>query len=220
MSAVTMIIILFMSVIIALVVGYFIGSMTGRGNARAAVEEKRKHDELKEDVREHFRQTSALMSRMAEDYRQMQEHMSVGAEKLAGLTPERQVETRLGQAQQTQQHLTQQGEDVTAQASNDARTAQPSNGESSRQSQASAGATQDSHLGDQASTGQTAASQDADKPGATQSGTEKKSEDSVAVSNSDSATGQARSGGAEQARGKPGQPARAKHVPIGSARKK
>lgn len=89
LSAVSMIIIFFVGVIIALVIGYFIGSMTGRSGAKAAAREKQKHDELKSDVREHFRQTSAIMSRMAEDYREMHQHMAEGAEKLADLKDER-----------------------------------------------------------------------------------------------------------------------------------
>ncbi|AWN15729.1 YhcB family protein [Salinisphaera sp. LB1] len=91
LSPVVMIIILAVCVVIALVIGYFIGSRAGNDYNEVADKEKQKHDDLKADVREHFQQTSAIMSRMVDDYRDMYRHMSEGAQKLADLSDEKMV---------------------------------------------------------------------------------------------------------------------------------
>ena len=69
LSPVALIIILAVCVVIALVIGYLIGSRSGSDHNEAAEREKQKHDELQANVREHFQQTSAIMSRMVDDYR-------------------------------------------------------------------------------------------------------------------------------------------------------
>lgn len=91
LSPAIMIIILIVCVVIALVIGYIIGNRMGGHGKQAAAQEKQKHDELKADVREHFQQSSAIMSRMVEDYRAMYQHMSEGAEKLGELNTEKMV---------------------------------------------------------------------------------------------------------------------------------
>lgn len=91
LSLAAMIIILLVCVIIALAIGYFIGSRTGGSQGAALKEEQQKHDEYKADVREHFQQTSAIMSRMVDDYRDMYQHMSEGAEKLAEIGNEKGI---------------------------------------------------------------------------------------------------------------------------------
>lgn len=76
---------------IALAVGYFLGSRFGGKKSVAMKEATEKHDSYKNDVREHFEQTSAIMSRMVDDYRDMYKHMADGAEKLAEMHPEKLV---------------------------------------------------------------------------------------------------------------------------------
>ncbi len=77
--------------VIALVIGYFIGSRFGGKRSVALREVQNQHDRYKSDIREHFEQTSAIMARMVTDYRDMYQHMSVGAEQFAGLRPEKRV---------------------------------------------------------------------------------------------------------------------------------
>ena len=85
------ILIVFGCVIVALLIGYFIGSRFGGKKSVAMREVQEKHDGYRNDVREHFEQTSAIMSRMVEDYRDMYKHMAEGADKLADMHPERLV---------------------------------------------------------------------------------------------------------------------------------
>src|SRR5699024_449922 len=87
----SMIIILVICIIVALVIGFFIGRRAGGGSATAIKEERRKHDEYKNEVREHFKETSAIMTRMVEDYRAIYLHVSEGAEKLADLGSEKTI---------------------------------------------------------------------------------------------------------------------------------
>ncbi|RJS93348.1 ZapG family protein [Salinisphaera sp. Q1T1-3] len=91
LSPVAWIIIIALAAVVALIVGYFIGSRAGGGVDRSEelAEEKKKHEDFRSDVREHFQQTSAIMSRLAEDYREMHQHMSVGAERLADMDREK-----------------------------------------------------------------------------------------------------------------------------------
>lgn len=77
--------------VVALAVGYFLGSRFGGKKSVAMREVREKHDGYKNDVREHFEQTSAIMSRMVDDYRDMYKHMAEGAEKLAEMHPEKLV---------------------------------------------------------------------------------------------------------------------------------
>jgi len=83
--------ILVVAVLVALVIGYFVGSRLGGRKSTAMKQATEEHDSYKSDVREHFQQTSAIMSRMVEDYRDMYDHMSTGAEKLADLHREKLV---------------------------------------------------------------------------------------------------------------------------------
>ncbi|MES1924396.1 DUF1043 family protein [Salinisphaera sp. T31B1] len=91
LSPVVLILILVVGVVIALVIGYFLGSRFGGKKSVAMKEATEKHDSYRNDVREHFEQTSAIMSRMVDDYRDMYEHLSDGAEKLADMHPEKLV---------------------------------------------------------------------------------------------------------------------------------
>lgn len=76
---------------VALLIGYFLGSRFGGKKSVAVKEATEKHDSYKNDVREHFEQTSAIMSRMVDDYRDMYRHMAQGADKLAEMHPEKLV---------------------------------------------------------------------------------------------------------------------------------
>lgn len=91
LSPVALVLIVVACAVVALLVGYFLGSRFGGKKSVAMREAQEKHDSYKNDVREHFEQTSAIMSRMVEDYRDMYQHMAEGAEKLADIHPERQV---------------------------------------------------------------------------------------------------------------------------------
>lgn len=85
-------VILIACVLIGLGFGFLIGFfLRGGGKNKAVQEAHDAHDAYREEVREHFEQTSAIMSRMVEDYREMYEHMSEGAGKLADMHPERVI---------------------------------------------------------------------------------------------------------------------------------
>lgn len=80
--------------IVGLLIGYLIGHFLGGGKSgakAAAAQAAKAHEAYRDDVREHFEQTSHIMSRMVDDYREMYEHMSAGAGKLANIHPERVV---------------------------------------------------------------------------------------------------------------------------------
>jgi uncharacterized membrane-anchored protein YhcB (DUF1043 family) len=91
LNAVALAFILLACAVIALIIGYFIGSRFGGKQSLAIREARKEHENYKSDVREHFEQTSAIMARMVSDYRDMYQHMSVGVEKFAGLRPEKLV---------------------------------------------------------------------------------------------------------------------------------
>ena len=90
LSPVALVLIVVACAVVALLVGYFLGSRFGGKKSVAMREAQEKHDSYKNDVREHFEQTSAIMSRMVEDYRDMYQHM-VRCGELADIHPERQV---------------------------------------------------------------------------------------------------------------------------------
>ncbi|MBO9470707.1 DUF1043 family protein [Endozoicomonas sp. G2_2] len=91
LSPVALILIVVVCAVVALLIGYFLGSRFGGKKSVAMKEATEKHDSYKNDVREHFEQTSAIMSRMVDDYRDMYQHMAEGAEKLAEMHPEKLV---------------------------------------------------------------------------------------------------------------------------------
>lgn len=91
MSPAALFLILVVCVIVALLIGYLVGSRFGGKKSVAMKEAVEKHDGYKNDVREHFEQTSAIMSRMVDDYRDMYQQLSEGAEKLADMHPEKRV---------------------------------------------------------------------------------------------------------------------------------
>ena len=91
LSPVALILIVAACAAVALLIGYFLGSRFGGKKSVAMKEASEKHDSYKNDVREHFEQTSAIMSRMVDDYRDMYQHMADGAEKLAEMHPEKLV---------------------------------------------------------------------------------------------------------------------------------
>lgn len=78
-------------VIVGLLLGYVIGHVQHRGKGKAADEAVKTHEDYREEVHEHFQQTSQIMSRMVDDYREMYQHLSAGAGKLANIHPERVV---------------------------------------------------------------------------------------------------------------------------------
>ena len=84
--------VLVVAVVTALVVGYAIGKRRGSAQHAGGIRRARaSHDAYKDDVREHFERTSAIMSRMVDDYRQMYEHMSTGAHRLADIHPQKRA---------------------------------------------------------------------------------------------------------------------------------
>lgn len=91
MSPLALILIVVVCAVVALLVGYFLGSRFGGKKSVAMKQATEQHDSYKNDVREHFEQTSAIMSRMVDDYRDMYQHMAEGAEKLAEMHPEKLV---------------------------------------------------------------------------------------------------------------------------------
>lgn len=78
-------------IVVGLLIGYAIGHVQHRGGGKAAEQAAQAHDEYRADVHEHFEQTSKIMSRMVDDYREMYQHLSAGAGKLANIHPERVV---------------------------------------------------------------------------------------------------------------------------------
>jgi len=91
LSPAVLILILVIAAVVALLIGYVLGSRFGGKKSVAMKEATEHHDTYKSDVREHFEQTSAIMSRMVDDYRDMYEHLSDGAERLADMHPEKQI---------------------------------------------------------------------------------------------------------------------------------
>ncbi|WP_110654370.1 ZapG family protein [Salinicola halimionae] len=77
---------------IGVLVGYWLGTRMGGHNTEPMRELNREHKVYKEDVREHFEQVSATMTRMVEDYREMYQHVAKGAEKLADMHHETVIE--------------------------------------------------------------------------------------------------------------------------------
>lgn len=77
---------------IGVLVGYWLGTRMGGHNTEPMRELNREHNAYKEDVREHFEQVSATMTRMVEDYREMYHHVAKGAEKLADMHHETVIE--------------------------------------------------------------------------------------------------------------------------------
>lgn len=77
---------------IGVLVGYWLGTKMGGHNTEPMRELHREQKAYKEDVREHFEQVSATMTRMVEDYREMYNHVAKGAEKLADMHHETVIE--------------------------------------------------------------------------------------------------------------------------------
>jgi len=77
---------------IGVLVGYWLGTRMGGHNTEPMRELNREHKVYKDDVREHFEQVSATMTRMVEDYREMYHHVAKGAEKLADMHHETVIE--------------------------------------------------------------------------------------------------------------------------------
>ncbi|MDH4571454.1 ZapG family protein [Salinicola acroporae] len=77
---------------VGVLVGYWLGTKMGGHNTEPMRELNREHTAYKEDVREHFEQVSATMTRMVEDYREMYHHVAKGAEKLADMHHETVIE--------------------------------------------------------------------------------------------------------------------------------
>src|SRR5699024_185947 len=78
-------------IIVGLLLGYFVGHAQHKEKGKAADEAVKAHADYREEVHEHFQQTSEIMSRMVDDYREMYQHLSAGAGKLANIHPERVI---------------------------------------------------------------------------------------------------------------------------------
>lgn len=78
-------------VVVGLLLGYVVGYAQHRDKGKSAEEAVKAHEDYREEVHEHFQQTSQIMSRMVDDYREMYQHLSAGAGKLANIHPERVV---------------------------------------------------------------------------------------------------------------------------------
>lgn len=91
-------------IIVGLLIGYAIGHVQHRGGGKVAEQAAQAHDEYRADVHEHFEQTSKIMSRMVDDYREMYQHLSAGAGKLANIHPERVVTPPPAPEAITEQH--------------------------------------------------------------------------------------------------------------------
>lgn len=87
----TLVLAIVVCLIIGLLVGYLIGHFLGGGKGKAVKEAAKAHDDYREEVRDHFEHTSQIMSRMVDDYREMYQHMSDGAGKLANIYPEKVI---------------------------------------------------------------------------------------------------------------------------------
>ena len=61
LSPIALILIVVVCAVVALIVGYFLGSRFGGKKSVAMKEATEKHDSYKNDVREHFEQTSAII---------------------------------------------------------------------------------------------------------------------------------------------------------------
>ncbi|WP_110685577.1 ZapG family protein [Salinicola aestuarinus] len=71
--------------VVAILLGYWLGTKLGGHNTEPMRKLNSEHNEYKDEVREHFEQVSATMTRMVEDYREMYQHVAKGAEKLADM---------------------------------------------------------------------------------------------------------------------------------------
>lgn len=78
-------------VVIGLGLGFLIGHFLGGDKEEAAQKEAEAHEAYRDEVHEHFEQTSQIMSRMVEDYRELYKHMSDGAGNLANIHPEKVI---------------------------------------------------------------------------------------------------------------------------------
>ncbi|WP_168201491.1 ZapG family protein [Kushneria phosphatilytica] len=78
--------------IIGLLLGYWLGSLTGRQNARDVQSSRKEQDAYRAEVREHFQEISTIMTRMAGDYREMYQHVAHHAEQLADVHPEHLID--------------------------------------------------------------------------------------------------------------------------------
>lgn len=77
--------------VIGLGLGVLLGYLLGGGKDKESEQAVKAHAAYRDDVHEHFEQTSQIMSRMVDDYREMYRHMSEGASKLANIHPEKVI---------------------------------------------------------------------------------------------------------------------------------
>ncbi|WP_189443543.1 ZapG family protein [Salinicola rhizosphaerae] len=77
---------------VCLLIGYWLGTKLGGHNTEPMRELHREHKAYKDEVRDHFQQVSATMTRMVDDYREMYQHVAKGAEKLADMHHETVIE--------------------------------------------------------------------------------------------------------------------------------
>lgn len=133
------IVILIVAIGLALTIGYFLGSRFGGNRSIAMQKANAEHENFQSEVREHFEQTSAIMSRLASDYRDMYEHFSQGAERLGGVHAEKLVTPPPAPESLVQQH-DQQPEsaetDTTSSPSTEAASETPENHSSDTGAQA------------------------------------------------------------------------------------
>ncbi|WP_106419033.1 ZapG family protein [Salinicola tamaricis] len=77
---------------VGVLVGYWLGAKLGGHNTEPMRELHREQKAYKDEVREHFEQVSATMTRMVDDYRDLYHHVAKGAEKLADMHHETVIE--------------------------------------------------------------------------------------------------------------------------------
>lgn len=78
---------LVLGLILGAAVGYFMSGRSGGGKGGAELRAKAQaHDELKGQIGEHMRESARLMDQLSDDYRQMYQHLAIGAQRLADET--------------------------------------------------------------------------------------------------------------------------------------
>lgn len=125
---------------IGVLVGYWLGTKLGGHNTEPMRELNREHKAYKDEVRDHFQQVSATMTRMVEDYREMYQHVAKGAEKLADMHHETVIEPP-----PKPEAITQDTSDESSHSDDQAKTAAKTD------SAAEASKSDESHVADKAS---------------------------------------------------------------------
>lgn len=78
-------------VLIGYLIGRFVGKNDSARHSKATAQAIQAHDDYRQEVRTHFEHSAHIMSRMVDDYREMYQHLSSGAEQLTDSQPMRVV---------------------------------------------------------------------------------------------------------------------------------